>query len=223
MTLTQSSTKMWTTVVGLTLFATDLGMIVAGDRVLASDIEFSRWVQQWNGSVAEQLYRLGDLLGSTMLASFAAVAGIFVAAIMRHRPVATFLMVTMGIRLLATQLKPLFESPRPTVDHVRLLEHFDGSGYPSGHSTTAAMIATIIVILAWTYLEAPRWRWFTTSLAIGIILLVGWSRIWAGAHWPTDVLGGWSYGIALTLLAWLLTSSIIPRIMTDDFARSAKG
>lgn len=223
MTWTQSSSKLWGIVATLTIFATVLGVIVAGERVLAWDVSFSQWVQQWNGTLPEQLYRVGDVLGSTMLVIVAALAGIMVAAVMRNRFVAVFLIVTMLIRLLATQLKPLFESPRPQAEHVRLLQHFDGSGYPSGHSTTAAMVATILVLLAWKYLENTLWRWGATGLAIAIMVLVGWSRIWAGAHWPTDVLGGWSYGIALTLLAWLVTPLVIRSIRADNSAQSATG
>lgn len=223
MTWTQSSSKLWGIVATLTIFATVLGVIVAGERVLAWDVSFSQWVQQWNGTLPEQLYRVGDVLGSTMLAIVAALAGIIVAALLRNRFVAVFLIVTMLIRLLATQLKPLFESPRPQAEHVRLLQHFDGSGYPSGHSTTAAMVATILVLLAWKYLENTLWRWGATGFTIAIMVLVGWSRIWAGAHWPTDVLGGWSYGIALTLLAWLVTPLVIRSIRADNSAQSATG
>jgi hypothetical protein len=43
-----------------------------------------------------------------------------------------FLAVLLGLRLLATQLKPIFASPRPTDDLVPIIGEWHGSGYPSG-------------------------------------------------------------------------------------------
>lgn len=200
----------------LLLIATVLGVLSAGDNVHGLDLRFAQWIQQWEGAWGKALYRVGDMLGTTSLAAIATVIAFTFALVKKRWRLAVFLALVLVLRLGGTQLKPLFVSPRPTAEHLRLLETFDGTGYPSGHSMTVAMVASIAVLIAWNYVQVSGIRWGVMVLAVSATILVGWSRIWSGAHWPTDVLGGWSYGIALTLLAWklsdfLLTAAAITR------------
>lgn len=78
-----------------------------------------------------------------------------------------------------------------------------GPAFPSGHTTVATVVA---VMGAWALSErwpgAParhRLMWAACAMAVG----VGWSRVWLGVHWPSDVLGGWLAG-----LTWGLTALV---------------
>ena len=67
--------------------------------------------------------------------------------------------------------------------------------FPSGHSANAMMIYLCLALLL------PRERrgpWIAAALVIAG--LVGLSRMMLGVHWPSDVVGGWSYGAIWTLL-----------------------
>ena len=64
----------------------------------------------------------------------------------------------------------------------------DGYGFPSGHIA----VMTVIILVLWPYLTTPL-RW----LAVALIVLVGWSRIYLGVHFPLDVAAGLSYGVAV--------------------------
>lgn len=204
--------------VSLLLAGVLLGLFAAGDSVLGWDLSIAHRIQMWEGEVPLNLYRVGDQLGSTLTALICAVVGVVAALAAKRQRIAVFLVFTMLLRLAATQLKPIFESPRPTADHVRLLEHFDGSGYPSGHSTTGAMLAAMVILLALHYVHASGVRWGIVITAMIGMVLVGWSRVWAGAHWPSDVLGGWCFGIGLTLLAWLCADLILRRYTAERTA-----
>lgn len=211
---TEQSRAYGVAAVSLLLFATVLGVLSAGPGVHGWDISFAQWIQHWEGRFGETLYNIGDMLGTTSLAATVTAIALIIAIASKRVHISIFLMLVLLLRLAGTQLKPLFDSPRPTEEHLRLLEPFDGTGYPSGHSTTVAMVACMLTLIAWRYLRVNWLQWIATFIAAAASILVGWSRVWSGAHWPSDVLGGWSYGIALTLVAWILADVITARFVS---------
>ena len=67
-------------------------------------------------------------------------------------------------------------------------------GFPSGHTTAAATFALVLIYLAGRERLSGPARHGVQALAIVGVALVGWARIVLGAHWPTDVLGGFLLG-----------------------------
>lgn len=178
-----------------------LGLVAHGPNVLGWDVDVTSTVQQVQGTPAPALADLGNLLGSTMWAALAIVLGIAGAAILRLRAELVFLATLLALRLLATQLKPLFASPRPTDDLVTIVGEWHGSGYPSGHALTASTMALGLAIIAWRRIPSRRVAIATIALLIVLALIVGWARIWSGAHWTSDVLGGYAFGTAIVALS----------------------
>ena len=77
-------------------------------------------------------------------------------------------------------------------------------GFPSGHATAAAAFFGAVLYLAGSL--PPARRRVVRALAVVCIVLVGCARIILRAHWPSDVLGGITLGLALATLAALLDS-----------------
>ena len=75
--------------------------------------------------------------------------------------------------------------------------------FPSGHSSGIAASVVVALVAAWPLLSA-RARWVWVPVGVVVIVLVGFSRMWLGEHYLSDVLGGWSLGIACALLTALL-------------------
>jgi undecaprenyl-diphosphatase len=71
------------------------------------------------------------------------------------------------------------------------------SSFPSGHATSS-MIFYLTLALA---LTAPgRWRLIAASAAVLLALIIGTSRVMLGVHWPSDVVGGWAFGLLWVML-----------------------
>jgi undecaprenyl-diphosphatase len=107
------------------------------------------------------------------------------------------------ISVINQAFKILINRPRPSPEQVQIIGINHGNGYPSGHTFFATIILGIIAYLLFTHLKQKNLRILSLILIILIILLVGTSRIYLGAHWPSDVLGGYIFGgLFLTLLIW---------------------
>jgi membrane-associated phospholipid phosphatase len=97
--------------------------------------------------------------------------------------------------------KGLIAHPRPfDLDPGVKLHEAGGYGLPSGHSQSAVVVWGIIASHA-----RKRWVWAVAAL---LMVLIGFSRIYLGVHFPTDVLGGWALG-AILLAGYVL---LAPRI-----------
>lgn len=109
----------------------------------------------------------------------------------------------IAVGLAVQALKGLAHTPRPLLVYGpervhQLLEPLRQGGFPSGHSASAATFA------AYATCRAGRWAWPTWAFA----LLGGLSRIYVGAHWTLDVLGGLALGAAFGWAAHALARRV---------------
>jgi undecaprenyl-diphosphatase len=117
-----------------------------------------------------------------------------------------FLVALAASGVVVQELKDLLATPRPLSvygpQRIRIgLEPLYMFGFPSGHSSA---VATFAVYAALAYGARMRWT-------LGLMLLGGVSRIYVGAHWVTDVVGGWALGALLGALVYALALWISPR------------
>jgi len=99
-------------------------------------------------------------------------------------------------------LKLLVQRPRP--EFLLIGPETAGSSFPSGHALFAALLGGVLVLLVEDWVR-PWWlRRALLGAAVLMALVVGASRVYLGAHWPSDVLGGYLAGaLALVGLMWL--------------------
>lgn len=116
---------------------------------------------------------------------------------------ATFVVaVTLGGAMLNTGLKHSIARVRPVV--VPQLVEETSYSFPSGHAQVAAIVfLTLGVILSREEPTLKRKR-FVLASALGLTLLVGFSRVYLGVHYATDVLGGWTIGLGWLLACWAI-------------------
>jgi undecaprenyl-diphosphatase len=124
----------------------------------------------------------------------------------RHLPWVFIAIVLVG-RGLAEAQKYWIARVRPDIEpHLVVVKT---SSFPSGHATSS-MIFYLTVALALT--KGTGWHRSAAAAAILLSLLIGASRVMLGVHWPSDVIGGWAFG----LLWVLLTLRLAERLMRTD-------
>ena len=101
--------------------------------------------------------------------------------------------------------KQFFDRARPEF-WPRIIEETNAS-FPSGHSTFAAALATIFVLVYW---HSPHRR-LIVAAAVVFTFLMGFSRIILGVHYPTDVLVGWITGTSIVLGLHIVMYHRLPR------------
>ncbi|MEU0395269.1 phosphatase PAP2 family protein [Streptomyces sp. NPDC006208] len=118
----------------------------------------------------------------------------------RERLLAMWVVATSAIGTAAQQgLKAAVGRERPSwpdpVDSARY------AAYPSGHAMTAAVTCGLLLWLLRRHgVDGQLWGWCVAVAAVSVAG-VGFTRVYLGVHWPTDVLGGWLLGVCLVAAA----------------------
>lgn len=167
---------------------------VADHALLAWDIPVREAVRSLDAPSFGELMRTGTRLGDRRLL---APATILAALLVRRRcPQLAAVLPVAFLASLALELvlKGVVERPRPP------LGRGFGASFPSGH--VLAAVAFWGLVPPWSYLITGRRRLWASSAALSgmAMVVVGTSRVWLGAHWPSDVVGGYLVG-AIFLLA----------------------
>jgi len=163
-----------------------------------TDVELSSWLHLHRSPVVTGAMRVATSFGAPATATCIAAAMAFYLLWRERRPywLAALVLAVPGGALLNRLLKLAFHRARPHFDDPILT--LTDYGFPSGHT----MIASVLYGVVAAYLCAQTADWRRRVLVVAaasvLIALVGFSRIYLGAHYLSDVLAGMAEG-----LAWL--------------------
>lgn len=164
------------------------------------------WGPAWLPGAVRDLTSLGS---APVLIVFAlAVGGALLA---RHQYHALVLLVVAmgGGQGLNALLKGFFERPRPELA-LRLTE-VNSTSFPSGHAMDSAVIYLTLAALLARLVKERALKLYFLGLALLLTVVVGFTRIYLGVHYPSDVLAGWIAGLAWALLCWAVASYLQQR------------
>ncbi|MET7421597.1 phosphatase PAP2 family protein [Dactylosporangium sp. NPDC005555] len=152
-----------------------------------------------NAAVAPNDFLVMLMGGISRLGSFGVMAwlvliGTTLVVVRKQYKLAGFLVATtVGGLILDPTLKLAVGRLRPVVEQP--VAHGGGNSFPSGHSLNSLICYTALLLVFLPALR-PRWRRVAVIGVAAIVALVGFSRLALGVHFLSDVIGGWSLGIA---------------------------
>ena len=171
--------------------------VVTGDPLTVVDARFSAWLHAHSTATLTKLMvvwtYLHSPLGVTIMTL--AVSAYWWARRLRYW-VLTLMLTVFGGMLLNVFLKHLFLRPRPHSDSPILT--LTTYSFPSGHTMMATVLYGTLCAFVVTRVRNWLWRTLAISIALFMIALVGFSRIYLGVHYLSDVLAAIAEG-----LAWL--------------------
>ncbi|AXQ23130.1 PAP2 family protein [Acinetobacter wuhouensis] len=189
------------------LFIGCVGFLIGGIGLNIDQIQHF----DFNSVVWMSTHRLEALNGITLalsylggLPSMIVITGLCSIYFIRQKQYANILMMSLGLlgaSIIGWILKYLVDRPRP--DEVFQIVKTYGASFPSAHSIYAAVLCCSIMFI------------FQKHQQVKLIYLMGFlwffsmgiSRVYLGAHFPTDVFAGWGIGFIWAAMIWLILSS----------------
>lgn len=157
-------------------------------------------------SVEESMRDITALGGVTFLTLLTVVATLAMLFHGKWKRAAVFAGTVAAADISSEILKQIYDRPRPSL--VPHGSYVYSASFPSGHSTlAAATFLTLATVIA--SLEPHRaTKVLTYVVALALTIMVGFSRVYLGVHWPSDVLAGWFLGAAWALAAWIVLNAV---------------
>ena len=129
------------------------------------------------------------------------------------------LIATLGGALLSFTFKLFFGRERP--DAALHLVTVYSPSFPSGHAMLSAVVYLTLGALLAQVVPRRADKMYFLIVAFILTLLIGLSRVYLGVHYPTDVLAGWSVGLAWALLCWVVARYLRRRGMVEAVQENA--
>ncbi len=175
-----------------------LGLYVSARDAPGVDLDLARAVQDLP-NVLGPLFDAVNWLGSGWPVSLLALclAGVFLTRGLRLET--ALLALSFAARGTQALMKELFAAPRPLPSQVDVSQTLGSFAYPSGHVVGTTVLFILLLVFA------PRLRLHSLltrllqAACVVMVLSMPLARVWAGAHWPSDVLGGYLFA-----LLWLI-------------------
>lgn len=157
----------------------------------------------WLEGIGRDITAIGGVAVLTLVT--AAVLG-YLLLVRKFHAMWLVLVASVGATIISSVLKYVIGRPRPDV--VPHLHDVYTYSFPSGHSMMSSAIYLTLGALLARLVPERRAKVYFLALALVATLLIGVSRVYLGVHYPTDVLAGWTAGLAWALLCWLVARSL---------------
>lgn len=193
-----------------------ISVIARKTQLFPGDIAITRKLQRRQNPVLRRFFYSVSEIGFPKWSVPLTIgsAGIFWG--LRFRLEAIFVLLTSTSTILNTLVKGLIKRPRPTSELVTVVRVINEPSFPSGHVMYYVNFYGLMIYLLATNWRSSKLRDTLIAIFTGLISTIGPSRVYLGAHWPSDVMAGYVYGglwfsglmaLYLRVKSWLHPSS----------------
>ncbi len=181
--------------------------VVHGDPLTVVDKDVSVWLHERTApGLLSVMHAVSGLGSRDFVAGVAGVTALLLVWSRRWYRLLALVLVLPGGMFLDVLLKLAFHRSRP--NFAGSIVTFHGYSFPSGHAMAATLIYGLLAAFAVQLLRSWRWRMGTVAGAIVLVLLVGFSRMYLGAHYLSDVLGAVAAGAAWLALCLIAVNTL---------------
>ena len=174
------------------------------DAILQWGIVFISIVQQIHGQVLDSIFRIITFLGTDRFYLLLLPLIFWCVDLRLGARLAVILLLSVYFNF---GLKDLLQQPRPfDIDPSVQLSDTQGYGLPSGHAQSSVVV--------WGFIATRINKTWLRMVAILLVILIGFSRIFLGVHFPTDVLAGWVVGVII-LGVYLTVRPVLERKLLE--------
>lgn len=197
-----------------------LSVEAAEEETVSGDVLVSTWVQRATIPGIDYLVEFLNWVGRPI--PLALLTGLVAIGLMSRRRYAEAILIlpATGTHAVNAILKNVIQSPRPGNEHVTIHDQAAGFGFPSGHTMAVVVFCGVVAYLAWRLIERRRYQYAVHACVALAVIGIGFSRIYSGAHWPSDVLGGYLWGTFYTGALVLLFHRMQPRNVSNGIPSS---
>ena len=175
------------------VFASLAEDLVNRETLSTLDSVFGTWLISQTSLSGDHVFSMITFLGNALIISIGTgLLGFWLAKQKNWNNLFLLFSVVGGSTMLNLLLKNIFQGSRPVFPQAFLVE--TGNSFPSGHTMISLAFYGVIAYITLTYMKSRNWKALTVTGAVVISVLIGFSRLYLGVHYLTDVLAGWAAG-----------------------------
>jgi len=162
------------------------------------EINFYKEITEHMSNILTLIMKIISYMGNTLIVILICIILILIPKIRWKYGLVTAIGVIIST-MFNNLLKVIFLRERPNV--LQLINE-NSYSFPSGHSMINMTMYSLLAILLFKNIKNKKFKYLIPSLVMLIPIIIGVSRVYLGVHYITDVIGGWIFGLLITVIVY---------------------
>jgi undecaprenyl-diphosphatase len=191
----------------MTIFLIIISWLVRTRAMLQFDLRVTRYLQKSGNPFWNVVNKWLTFMGNSTTSILLALGVLAVAYAMGTTRAGIYAVATLVAHPINVVLKNIFDRKRPGEDEVQIFPGPRwGFSYPSGHAMISTAFYGFVAVLIWLHVVPMPTRLALMAPFILLPPLIATSRVYLGAHWLSDVVGGMTGGMIIVVILAALYS-----------------